>query len=294
MGSNSKIEWTDHTFNPWIGCTKVSPGCANCYAEELMDKRYGKAMWGPEGARVVTSDSNWRQPIAWNRAAAASNTRARVFCASLADVWEDRPELDGPRLRLMHLIRETAWLDWLLLTKRPANVPWLLRRVLNDVRNPALHEWLGAWIDGDPPANVWLGASVEDQLRADERIPALLAVPAAVRFLSVEPLLGPVHLGLLGMLPRDVAPAPTPVWQRLHWVIVGGESGRNARLCDLANVRLVVQECRAARVPVFVKQLGARPMCGVAPYRLRDAKGGDPTEWPEDLRVQQFPEAIAE
>ncbi len=92
----------------------------------------------------------------------------------------------------------------------------------------------------------------------------------------------------------DVAATPTPVWQRLHWVIVGGESGRHARTCELGYLRLVVEECRAARVPVFVKQLGARPMCGVAPYRMRDAKGGDPAEWPEDLRVQQFPDAIGD
>lgn len=294
MGTNSTIEWTDHTFNPWIGCTKVSPGCANCYAEELMDKRYGKVKWGPEGTRVVTSDSNWRKPYAWNRAAAASNTRARVFCASLADVFEERAELDGVRLRLMRVIRNTAWLDWLLLTKRPQNVLPLLRRVLNEVRDFWLYEWLSAWLDNYPPANVWLGASVEDQQRADERIPALLAVPAAVRFLSCEPLLGPVHLGLVGMLPRDVAATPTPVWQRLHWVIVGGESGRHARACNLDYVRLVVQECRAARVPVFVKQLGANPFLDASGLSLRDAKGGDPAEWPEDLRVQQFPEAIAE
>ncbi|HEY7770469.1 DUF5131 family protein [Longimicrobium sp.] len=194
MGANTKIEWCDHTFNPWIGCQRVSPGCVNCYAEHTntyvrVQRAGGNELWGPKGARHVTSDANWRKPLAWNRLAAGNRTtawaldkvhvRPRVFCASLADVFEDRPDLVAPRARLFALIQATPELDWLLLTKRPENM----------VRLAQASGWEGDW-----PANVWAGCTVEDQQRADERIAHLLAVPAAVRFLSCEPLLGPVDL----------------------------------------------------------------------------------------------------
>lgn len=230
MGENSKIEWCHHTFNPWIGCTKVSDGCANCYAEEMMDHRYGRAQWGPGGTRVRTSDTNWKKPLLWDRAAAAAGERHRVFCASLADVFEDRPELETWRYDLFFLIEKTPHLDWLLLTKRPENVVESI--------NPTMLAL----------PNVWIGTSVENQEQADKRIPELLKIPAAVRFLSMEPLLGPVDLSLR--------------WDRLefvpgiHWVIVGGESGRNARPMHPDWARGLRDQCQAAGVPFLMKQWG--------------------------------------
>ena len=205
MGSNSKIEWCDHTFNPWMGCTKVSDGCKHCYAEQLMDKRWGKVQWGPQGKRVKTSDANWAEPLRWNKQAGELGIRYRVFCASLADVFEHKdaqPEMDVWRAELFALMLETPNLDWMLLTKRPENVRTMLR---------AAGEWwfqkapttydvkLLRWVhhgERFAPANVWIGTSVENQEQADSRILALLNIPAKVRFLSMEPLLGSVDLGL--------------------------------------------------------------------------------------------------
>lgn len=227
---DTKIEWCDMTFNPWEGCAKVSPGCANCYAE-ARNRRFGGGNWGPGAPRRRTGESNWRSPMNWNAAASdlrekfrqcpacgyrgffdhgcpnddcagfhvGEVVRPRVFCASLAD-WLD-PEVPIEWLAdLLDLIRRTPHLDWLLLTKRPGN--WRARimdaEVLTD--NRELREWLGLWRlsrepgGPQPPTNVWIGTSVEDQQRADERIPALLRIPARVRFLSCEPLLGPVDL----------------------------------------------------------------------------------------------------
>lgn len=245
MAENSKIEWTDHTFNPWIGCTKVSDGCKHCYAEALMDKRYGKVEWGPTGQRVRTSANYWKQPRKWNREAAASGKRARVFCASLADVFEIHPtqDLDEWRHDLFMLIQQTPHLDWLLLTKRPENVtPYLM------------HGW-----GTDLPDNVWLGTSVENQEQAEARIPHLLKVPATVRFLSMEPLLGPVYLDLLDGVFFDGGMPFS--WQFLepagiNWVIVGGESGREARPMHPEWARAIRDRCVEAGVPFFFKQWG--------------------------------------
>lgn len=239
MTENSKIEWTDHTFNPWIGCTKVSDGCKNCYAEQLMDKRYGKVEWGPQGTRLRTSAANWKLPFKWNRLAKGNKTRARVFCASLADVFEDRPELEQWRMDLFQLIDLTPNLDWLLLTKRPENVLRMVR-----------HDWIGSGF----PLNVWLGTSVENQAAADERIPELLKIPARVRFLSMEPLLGPVDLNqwLLSEHGRRAIGAMPGI----HWVIVGGESGPHARPMHPDWARSIRDQCQAAGVPFFFKQWG--------------------------------------
>ncbi len=169
MAENSNIEWTDHTFNPWIGCTKVSPGCANCYAETL-NNRMKWAEWGKGGKRKRTSVANWRKPHQWN--ASANGLRPRVFCASLAD-WLDDEVPEEWRLDLLQLIEDTPNLDWLLLTKRI--------------------ERLQGW--GEMlPRNVWLGTSAEDQLRWDERVPILMSIPATVHFVSAEPLIGPIHM----------------------------------------------------------------------------------------------------
>lgn len=241
MAANTKIEWADHTFNPWVGCSKVSAGCANCYAEEMMDKRYGRAQWGDNGTRVRTSDANWKKPLQWNKAAAAAGERHRVFCASLADVFEDRDELKSWRDDLFRLILATPNLDWLLLTKRPENV----RRMM-PFHNCEL-----------PLPNVWIGTSVENQEQADKRIPELLMIPAKVRFLSIEPLLGQVDLKLWQSegLPIDAEPFRERA-DLLHWVIVGGESGRDARPMHPDWVRSIRDQCQAADVPFFFKQWG--------------------------------------
>ena len=265
MGQQTKIQWADHTFNPWIGCTKVSDGCRNCYAE-AQDRRWGHESWGPGALRRVTSAANWRTPLRWAKAAELAGERRRVFCASLADVFDaEAPE--GALDALWRLIRETPALDWLLVTKRPERIATSL---------PV------GWGEGWP--NVWLGTSVENQAAAEARLPHLLSVPAVVHFASVEPLLGPV----------DLFPWMLPGWKAnssLDWAIVGGESGGVlARYCELSWVRRVVRDAKMAGVAVFVKQLGARAV--VAPgtlLELRDSKGGDLTEWPADLQVRELP-----
>ena len=278
MGSNSKIEWCDHTFNPWMGCTKVSQGCANCYAEQLMDKRWNKVQWGRQGKRVKTSVANWWEPVRWNKQAEELGIRYRVFCASLADVFEykdDQPELDVWRAELFALMLETPNLDWMVLTKRPENVRSMLR---------AAGEW---WYQAAPttydvkllrwvhhgehfaPENVWIGTSVENQEQADSRIPALLNIPAKVRFLSMEPLLRSVDLGLT-MLdypsyteedPGEPLSYPSKAGQLINWVIVGGESGPHARPMHPDWVRSVRDQCVEAGVKFFFKQWGEWAPC---------------------------------
>jgi len=261
MGQDSKIEWCHHTFNPWIGCTKVSEGCQNCYAETLMDKRYHKTKWGPNGLRVVKADAGWREPAKWNKAAAEAGEIHRVFCASLADVGEG-PEtmpddawqaVQAARQRLVETFSPLSNLVLLMLTKRPENLPKLF---------PA-----------DFLARCWVGTSVEDQKRADERIPHMLRCPAAVRFLSVEPLLG--QIGIFGPckyhapIEHDGIPpidccacdgfGRAPLMEladRVHWVIVGGESGHGARMMHPDWARAVRDQCQAAGVAFFFKQWG--------------------------------------
>lgn len=262
MGEATGIGWTDHTFNPWMGCSRVSPGCDNCYAEAL-GKRTGLVKWGDDAERVMTSDAYWRNPLKWNRAAEAAGQSARVFCASLADVFEDRPELIEPRRRLFKLIEQTPWLTWQLLTKRPENVMKMTS-----------FWWWYTWSH-----NVWIGTTVEDQERAEERIPHLLGIPASVRFLSLEPLLGPLDLSSwLGLEWMDaLGSADQPPSFRgeggwglemfgalagrrpgIKWIIVGGESGPKHRQLDLTFARDVIDQALSADVPVFFKQVGGR------------------------------------
>lgn len=223
MAKSSSIEWTDHTFNPWWGCTKVSPGCKHCYAETWA-KRYGHNVWGPTRSRRFFSQNHWRQPLKWNREATEQGQRMRVFCASMADVFEDHPEIEKERNRLWKLIEETPMLDWQLLTKRPENmvkfVPW------GD-------EW---------PQNVWAMTSIENQELADKRLPVVIKVPAAVRGLSVEPLIGPVDL--------------RPWLSEIQWVIVGGESGPKSRPMHPDWVRDLRNQCQKFGVSFFFKQWG--------------------------------------
>ena len=230
MGEKTAISWTHHTFNPWIGCAHVSPGCEHCYAETLMDQRYKRVKWGPGGTRVRTTPGYWREPLTWAREAAAAGERRRVFCASLADIFEDNDRiLPEWRRDLWDLIEHTPELDWMLLTKRPENVERMV---------PSAWTGYDAW-----PAWAWLGTSVEDQRRANERIPLLAASPSHVRFLSCEPLLGPV------VLERD--------WlTELDLVIVGGESGDGARPMRSTWARGLRDLCARADVPFHFKQWG--------------------------------------
>ncbi len=251
MGLNSSIEWTTHTFNPWWGCTAVSEGCRFCYAESL-SKRYGHDVWGQGKDRRLMGDSYWQAPLTWNTAAAGAEERPRVFCASMADVFDPGAPATE-RARLWELIALTPNLDWLILTKRP--------ELMTDGL-PA--DW------GMGYENVWLGTSVEDN-RVTQRISDLTAVPAHLHFLSLEPLIGP-----LKGLPLE----------GIEWAIVGGESGSKPRPMNLDWVRSIKKQCRDSNTAFFFKQMGtslAREM------RCSDRKGGKITEIPREFRVRQIP-----
>lgn len=253
---NSNIEWTHHTFNPWIGCTKVGPGCDFCYAEvwDARGLQQRESRWGPHADRTRTSAANWRKPLAWDRAAAAAGDRHRVFCASLADVFDNHASiLPEWRADLWRLIAETPNLDWMLLTKRPGNIAKMLPDGLI----------APAWGAGYP--NVWLGCTVVNQEEADRDIPKLLAVPARVRFLSMEPLLGPVdlnHIRLPHGSGRAWIDALQPWWvtpdmrTRIDLVIVGGESGPGAWPMHPDWARYLRDQCVAAGVAFHFKQWG--------------------------------------
>lgn len=298
MGVETKIQWTHHTFNPWRGCTKVSPGCQHCYAEAT-SKRNPTVLgeWGPGGRRAIAAESYWRLPLRWDRAAAEAGERRRVFCASLADVFEHNPAVEAARARLFTVIDSTPNLDWLLLTKRPENI---------------LHFWHThtetdehgrVWGASKPTRlefrrdNVWLGTSIEDQQRANERLPELFRCRklAAVLFVSLEPLLGPVDLLNVSRWKDAGRWWGKALGDSLDWAIIGGESGHDARPCDLAWVRSLIGQCFDGGVAPFVKQLGARPVADFddASVDFRDPKGGDPDEWPADLRVREFPVVTA-
>lgn len=253
MAENTKIEWADHTFNPWIGCTQISPGCDYCYAKSW-DQRYAVSgharRWGAGVTRTHTSASTWAQPIKWNKQAQAAGIRYRVFCASLADVFDNEVPVQW-RIELVRLIMSTPHLDWLLLTKRIGNAADMLETAFRG--HTAQRE---GWRDNVPP-NVWIGATIVNQDEADRDIPKLLAVPAARRFLSMEPLLGPVDLTSINrnggtglMRPLDGR------FNRLDWVIVGGESGPNARPMHPDWARDLRDQCQAAGVPFLFKQWG--------------------------------------
>lgn len=254
MTENSKIEWCDATFNPWIGCTKVSAGCANCYAESFA-RRYGKAEWGPTARRVKTSAAYWRKPLGWNRKAEREGKRVKVLCASLADVFEDKPQVAPWRDELFHLIYATPHLDWLLLTKRPENIEEALLSIKFADKRP------NAWylLEEGYLNNVWFGTSVENQKMAEKRIPALASIPSRMRFLSCEPLLGPLDLTpWLGELEwRETSPGVRVRQGPLvDWVIVGGESGPQARPMHEDWARSLSDQCTAAGIPFFFKQWG--------------------------------------
>jgi protein gp37 len=243
MAENSKIEWTTHTFNPWTGCTKVSPACDHCYAEGWA-KRSGHVEWGPHGDRRRTK--TWNNPVKWNREAEGAIERPRVFCASLADVFDNHKSIQPEwRADLWALITATPNLDWLLLTKRPQNIKRFI---------PSSWEARGC------PDNVWLGTTVENQEEAERRIPHLVAVPARVRFLSCEPLLGPLDLSPW-LAVEQITLGGRPHWternyevSKLQWIITGGESGSNFRPANPDWFRSLRDQCQAASVPFLFKQ----------------------------------------
>lgn len=266
MGKITGIGWTDHTFNGWWGCEKVpgAPACAHCYAETFSN-RLGNDLWGKDAPRRFFGEKHWLEPLSWHRSAEKSGVRRRVFAFSMGDWAEDRPDLVDARDQFFEVIRLTPMLDWQLLTKRQD----FAERLPDD------------WGNGYP--NVWLGVTAETQKRADLMIPALLRTPARVRFVSAEPLLEPLNLRrYLHLLELD-------------WIIVGGESGANARPLVCRWIRDLIRQGREADVAVFVKQLGAKPFSdggihGRIPLPLKDRHGAVSSEWPVDLRIQQFPE----
>ena len=263
MAEGTKIEWADHTFNPWIGCTKVSPACDNCYAEDWA-KRFKGPAWGKERRR--TSAANWKQPLKWNREAAAFRAQhgraPMVFCASLADVFDNQVP-DEWRRDLWELIQATPNLIWLLLTKRPQNIAKMLPQWYFQGQQES------CWGPEGWP-HVWLGTTVENQAEADRRIPHLLRVPAAKRFLSCEPLLGPVDLRDICTGHHFISALNGSAWHegpglnkfernhtgQIDWVIAGGESGRAARPSHPDWFRALRDQCAAAGVPFLFKQWG--------------------------------------
>lgn len=252
MAEQSSIEWTDHTFNPWIGCTKVSVGpkgaCVNCYAEVATPTRTMHIGWGPGKPRHRTSSSTWAQPMRWERNAeafqAANGRRQRVFCASLADVFDN--EVDPQwRTDLFRLIQQTPHLDWLLLTKRVGNA----RQMLNDTMSALHHSSWDEW----PWAHVWLGSTVVTQDEVDRDVPKLIDTPANIRFLSCEPLLEEVTFA--GRWVDHPNPAVHENWlERIDWVIVGGESGRDPRPMAQQWAEGLRFECASLGVAFFMKQ----------------------------------------
>lgn len=245
MSENSKIEWTEHTFNPWWGCAKVSPACDNCYAERDAARfTPDKTFWGINAERREFGEKHWNEPKRWNAAAMKTGVRARVFCASMADVF-DKNAPAGARERLWELIKDTPHLDWLLLTKRVGNAAKMVPT---------------AWIHGEWPSNAWLGVSVVNQEEAERDIPKMLDLPAKVRFLSIEPMLGPINLpGMVfygSQSSGGIVPLRAKGYAQIDWVIAGGESGPNARPAHPDWFRSLRDQCLAAEVPFLFKQWG--------------------------------------
>lgn len=277
MGANTKIEWAHHTFNPWIGCEKVSEGCRNCYAQ-TWDARWHKGIhWGPGAPRKRTSAAKWREPIRWNLRVCATPgaPRERVFCASLAD-WLDPAVPPEMLADLLRLIARTPCLDWLLLTKRPANWRAAITRACEHYADAA--GWLdrfcmeasGVRSSRYPfPPNVWVGTTVENQAAADERIAELYEIPARRHFLSCEPLLEPLDLSYW---------LTEPIFPVVDWVICGGESGPHARPMHADWARQLRDQCHdagnGARVAFFMKQMG----------------GAKSAKIPKDLMIREVPQ----
>lgn len=351
MSERTKISWCDSTVNFWSGCTKVSDGCKNCYAEALSDRKMTDAkgnrtigQWG-KGAPRRLHESAFRLALRLNRKpwvcdecggayegqapgvpidGCACNgfvnklRRRRIFSLSLAD-WLD-PEVPVEWLaRMLDTVRQCDQVVWMLCTKRPEQFRHRIyeAKVYHEARSGAgdFEKWLFQWFNGNPPSNIILLASVENQAMADKRIPELLRIPAACRGLSLEPLLGPVDIK--AAMPREVR---SHQLEGISWAIIGGESGPKARPCNVENIRSLVAQGKAAGVATYVKQFGAKPEQDLSavipeaefnpntddpleaaqwdihrhhsPMHLKDKKGGDPSEWPADLRVQEWPKGF--
>lgn len=277
MAKLTTIPWCDHTWNPWEGCTKWSPGCVNCYAENRNIRLSGGANWGPGAPRRRTSENNWKAPLRWNRDEPV--TRPRVFSASLADWLDDEVPIEW-LADFLSLIYNTQNLDWLLLTKRPENFRERVAACIDCTPN-VRRMWLKDWLDGGTmPPNVWIGTTVEDQTRTDERIPVLLSIPARVRFLSCEPLLEAVNLDLghIGK-PGSVYSRKDDLTSGLDWVIAGCESGPRRRPMVESWARSLATQCQTAGVAFFMKQM---VISGELTENL--------TDFPEALQIRQFPE----
>lgn len=298
MGDKSSIEWTDATWNPIRGCSRVSEGCRNCYAERTAIRHEASSYAG-----LVKSTSNgprWTGEVRFVEEALGLPRRwlkpRRIFVNSMSDLFHEKVEDDWLH-RIFHVMEHAPQHVFQILTKRPKRMQeYLAWRYGKDDEHPC---------GRIPSRHIWLGVSVEDQATADERIPLLLATTAAVRWVSYEPALGPVDFNAL-CRPWSPTGATTRLITRLRWIVVGGESGPGARPFDLAWARSTIAQGRAAGVPVFVKQLGARPIVadtdfgqlgayvrealdGSNEVRFHDRKGGDWSEWPEDLRVREYP-----
>jgi protein gp37 len=301
---DSKIEWTRHTFNPWFGCSKVHTGCLNCYAETLMADRYKKVTWGPNGTRRMTSESNWSTPLSWNGLAKKAAQSAKVFCASLADMFEDwggkvqshrgldlyvadeEPDrwvemplggpdalLPGERANFETGIYTPVKLEavrqkWLKLVDKTPWLDWLVltKRPENAIR-----------MLGKPRKNLWIGTSVSDQETADKLLPELAKCRnlSPVLFCSYEPATGPLDL--------------RPHVHGLDWVIIGGESGSGARQFDLSWGYDVLMECILDSIPVFMKQMGANAVSDGCGIKFIHTHGADPSEWPNGWAIREFP-----
>jgi len=237
MGKDTGIGWTEHTFNPWHGCTEVTPGCDNCYAR-VLDARWGGDHWGKGKPRRMFGDKHWKEPLLWNATAKKEGKNALVFCASMADVMDDEAP-KGQRERLWELIDETPYLTWQLLTKRPTRYgSYLPERFAHN--------------------NVWLGTSAENQHFYNIRWSVLRVIAAdynLISFISYEPALGPLSMmAYLDSLPIK----PDRFDDFPDWIICGAESGNNRRPMEEDWAENLQSECEITGVKFFMKQLGAR------------------------------------
>ena len=242
MGETTNIAWCDATFNPWWGCQEISPACDNCYAEAWAKRVGFDDIWGIDSKRRTFGDDHWTQPLRWNRKANAEGKRKRVFCASMADVFDNHPDVVLLRAKLWEFIAMTPMLDWLILTKRIGNAKTMLPDDWGDYGYP----------------NVWLGISVVTQAEVDRDVPKLLATPATIRFLSMEPLIERVRFSY-------------PVG--VDWVICGGESGRNARPMDVDWATSLRHQCEERDIAFFMKQ-------------------GSQANWPDFKNFESFPKSL--
>ena len=304
----TEIEWCDYTFNHVVGCTKVSPGCKFCYAEvdtpARVARSQGVELWGPTGQRRIKPDKAWGEIHRWDRAAEAAGVNRTVFIASQCDWLEDREDTYAATQKLLRTLAATPNLIKLLLTKRPENFHPLMRRISGDPTDPEAASIAAQWLNGTAPVGTWFGVSAESQDYLIKRVAETITIAADGYFVSAEPLLGPLDLaapviGYCKTAGRNVAgpcgcewkcEADQEVLAFVDWVIVGGESGANARPCETPWVNVIIDQCAGTDTACFVKQLGSNPVLKGEPIHLSHKKGGDPLEWPHDLRVREFPE----